>query len=132
MARSAFSSAARKVDDLARRLQDKDVRELASETRGFARDNPTAFLAASAAVGFAAARFMRAGAEEHDDIPLGSHGDRSQGDPDTTYRTRMTERVGRADPERGRESAIGGAGSPRASAAPVGSAPSIDTRGGTR
>lgn len=69
---SALSSVAREVDGLASRLQNKSPRELASETRRFARDNPSAFLAASAAAGFAAARFLRAGAEYHDDYDVGS------------------------------------------------------------
>ncbi|NVD45387.1 hypothetical protein [Qipengyuania atrilutea] len=69
---SAFSSIAREVDGLATRLQDKSPRELASETRRFARDNPSAFLGASAVAGFAAARFLRAGAEYHDDYDVGS------------------------------------------------------------
>ncbi|MXO86930.1 hypothetical protein GRI38_12920 [Altererythrobacter aurantiacus] len=67
---SAFSSIAREVDGLASRLQDKSPRELASETRRFARDNPSAFLGASAIAGFAAARFLRAGAEYHDDYDV--------------------------------------------------------------
>ena len=68
---SAFSSVAREVEGLAHRLQDKSPRELAGETRRFARDNPSAFLAASAAAGFAAARFLRAGAEYDDDYDVG-------------------------------------------------------------
>jgi len=70
---SAFSNVAREVDDLASRLQNKSPRELAGETRRFARDNPSAFLAASAAAGFAAARFLRAGAEYHDDYDVGQN-----------------------------------------------------------
>lgn len=64
---SAFANLAGEVDSLASRLKNKSPRELATETRRFARDNPTAFLAASAAAGFAAARFLRAGAEYHDE-----------------------------------------------------------------
>ena len=62
---SAFTTVARQVDSMASRLQDKSPRELANETRRFAADNPAAFLVASAAAGFAAARFLRAGAEYH-------------------------------------------------------------------
>ena len=71
---SAFSSAARQVDDLASRLQDKSPRDIARETNRFGRENPTAFLAASAALGFAAARFLRAGAEYHAEYDVGSSG----------------------------------------------------------
>ena len=72
---SAFSSVAREVDSLAHHLQNKSPRELAGETRRFARENPTAFLAASAAAGFAAARFFRAGAEYDDDYKVGPDDD---------------------------------------------------------
>ncbi len=71
---SAFSSAAREIDDLASRLQDKSPRDIARETNRFGRENPTAFLAASAAIGFAAARFLRAGAEYHEGYDVGSSG----------------------------------------------------------
>lgn len=76
---SAFSSAARELDDLASRLQDKSPRDIARETNRFGRENPTAFLAASAAIGFAAARFLRAGAEYHEDYDVGSGGSGSSG-----------------------------------------------------
>ena len=78
---SAFASVAREVEGVAGRLQNKSTREIASETRRFARDNPTAFLAASAAAGFAAARFLRAGSEYDDDYEVGSragYGDGSE------------------------------------------------------
>ncbi len=78
---SAFASVAREVEDLASHLKDRSPRELAGETRRFARDNPGAFLTASAAAGFAAARFLRAGAEYHDDYDVGD--DRNE----TTGRT---------------------------------------------
>ena len=65
---SAVSGAARQIDDLANRLQDKSPRDIANETRKFAQQSPTAFLSASAIAGFAVARFLRAGAEyQHDD-----------------------------------------------------------------
>ncbi len=77
---SAFSSVAREVDDLASHLQDKSTREIGNEARRFARRNPSAFLAASAAAGFAAARFFRAGAEYHDDFDVGQSGGGSSSD----------------------------------------------------
>lgn len=61
---SAVSSAARQVDDLAGRLQNKSPSDVAREASRFGRENPTTFLIASAAAGFAAARFLRAGAEQ--------------------------------------------------------------------
>ena len=83
---SAFSSVAREVEGLASRLENKSPRELANETRRFARDNPSAFLAASAAAGFAAARFLRAGAEYHDDYDVGQN----DSDRGNAYHTRGT------------------------------------------
>lgn len=73
---SGFSKAAKQIEDFAGRLENKSLRELAQETRRFARDNPTSFLAASAAVGFAAARFLRAGVEydDSDDLQNGGFG----------------------------------------------------------
>jgi hypothetical protein len=71
---SGFSSVAKQIEDLAGRLQNKSPRELAGETRRFARNNPTSFLAASAAAGFLAARFLRAGAEYDDDYDVGTSG----------------------------------------------------------
>ncbi len=76
---SAFSSVAREVDGLASRLQDKSPREIGNEARRFARHNPSAFLAASAAAGFAAARFLRAGAEYHEDYDVGQGGSGNSG-----------------------------------------------------
>lgn len=129
---SAFSSAARQVDDVARRVQDKSPRELAGETRRFARDNPTAFLAASAAVGFAAARFLRAGAEEHEDIPVGSNTRQSRNQGfDEPLQTRMSQRVDDRDDDWGR-GAIGTTAPDRPAATPVGGTPSVKTPGGSR
>jgi ElaB/YqjD/DUF883 family membrane-anchored ribosome-binding protein len=69
---SAVSNAAKQVDDLAGRLQDKSAKDIARETNRFGRENPAAFLAASAAVGFAAARFLRSGAEYQESHSGGS------------------------------------------------------------
>ncbi|WP_050784747.1 hypothetical protein [Erythrobacter sp. SD-21] len=84
---SGFSGVAREVDSLAHRLQNKSPRELAGETRRFARENPTAFLAASAAAGFAAARFFRAGAEYDDDYDVGRDDDLDAGNRDHPERS---------------------------------------------
>jgi hypothetical protein len=77
---SAFSGAARQIDDLANRLQEKSPRDIVAELDRFARQRPMAFLAASAAVGFAAARITRAGldyqqdGESDDDVSPYGHG----------------------------------------------------------
>lgn len=58
-----FEKAARELDKLAGDFEGKDMRAIASDVTAFARRNPAAFLAASAAVGFLAARFLRAGSD---------------------------------------------------------------------
>lgn len=58
---SALQQAARKIETLASHVDGRGVDELGREVSQFARRNPGTFLAASAAVGFAAARVMRAG-----------------------------------------------------------------------
>lgn len=62
--RSAFQSSAQQIQRFADTLERKDSREILSEVRSFARDNPTTFLAACAAAGFAAARLFKAGAPD--------------------------------------------------------------------
>ena len=54
---NAFEKTARQIDDLARTIEGKDIKEIRRGVSQFARQNPLAFLAASAAAGFAAARF---------------------------------------------------------------------------
>ncbi len=66
---NAVSSAARQLGELAEQLNDTSPREMVQTTSRFARDHPGSFLTASAALGFAAARVLRAGADyksEHD------------------------------------------------------------------
>ena len=84
-----LSGVAREMDRLASRLHDKSPRELAGETRRFAKDNPAGFLAASAATGFAGTRSLCAGTEYHDDIDIGS----DSGGNDVTVRSTMTPAV---------------------------------------
>jgi hypothetical protein len=60
---TAFEKTARQVEELAKTVEGKDIAEIRRGVTQFARQSPTAFLAASAAVGFAAARFLRAGSE---------------------------------------------------------------------
>ena len=63
---SAFKQAANSVADLAETVEGKEPREMIGEVDRFARDNPAAFLAGSAIAGFAAARIMKAGAQQSD------------------------------------------------------------------
>jgi hypothetical protein len=65
--KSAFRQAAGSIDRLAQSAEGRSVDDMGREATRFARENPGAFLAASAAAGFAAARFVRAGADyQHD------------------------------------------------------------------
>lgn len=48
------------LEDTARSLRDTDLETVTTEVRGFARRNPALFVAGAAAVGFAAARLLRA------------------------------------------------------------------------
>lgn len=58
--RSAFEQGAQQIQRLADTIEQKDSRELTNVVRQFARDNPTTFLMACAAAGFAASRVFRA------------------------------------------------------------------------
>jgi hypothetical protein len=62
--RSAFQQGADQVRRFADTLETKDSRQMLSEIQAMARDNPGMFLAASAALGFAAARIFKAGAPD--------------------------------------------------------------------
>lgn len=65
--KSAFRQAAGGIDRLAQTAETRSADDLGREATRFAREHPGAFLAASAAAGFAAARFLRAGADyKHD------------------------------------------------------------------
>lgn len=59
----AFESTARQIEGLAGSIEGKNMDDIRRNVSRFARENPMAFLAASAAAGFAAARFLRAGSE---------------------------------------------------------------------
>lgn len=61
---SIFQEGAKKVRRLADTLEQRDSREILQDLRTLARDNPGTFLASCAAVGFAAARVFKAGAED--------------------------------------------------------------------
>jgi len=60
---SALQQAARRIESLSNHVEGRNVEDLVREISDFARRNPGTFLAASAAVGFAAARVLRAGVD---------------------------------------------------------------------
>lgn len=62
--RSAFQQGANQIQRFADTLEQKNSREILDDVRTFARDNPTTFLAACAAAGFAASRLFKAGASD--------------------------------------------------------------------
>ncbi|MEM8822959.1 MAG: hypothetical protein AAGF30_05045 [Pseudomonadota bacterium] len=57
----ALSNAAVSLSDIATALRSKEVDELVGDARQFARDHPMIALGGAALVGFAAARFLKAG-----------------------------------------------------------------------
>lgn len=61
---TALQQAARKIEGLASHVDGRNIDELGQEVAEFGRRSPGAFLAASAAAGFAAARVLRAGADK--------------------------------------------------------------------
>ncbi|MEE4210355.1 MAG: hypothetical protein V2I43_13950 [Parvularcula sp.] len=65
-----LSSAAQKIGQVASELDGKSSQQMLNSAQQFGRQQPAMFLAASAAAGFAAGRFLRAGAEQHDDVDL--------------------------------------------------------------
>lgn len=73
---SGLQQVARQIDRIAGDLNGRSVDDLTRDAARFARENPGTFLAASAAVGFAAARLLRAGAEhkQHGRNELGGSG----------------------------------------------------------
>lgn len=62
--KSTMRQGAQQVQRFADTLEQKDSREILSDVRTFARDNPSTFLAACAAAGFAAARIFKAGGSD--------------------------------------------------------------------
>lgn len=92
---SALQQAARQIDSLADQIDGRGIDELGREVARFARDNPGAFLAASAAAGFAAARVLRAGADRQHRDHHGEHGGASDG-ASQPYAAADTGRTGTA------------------------------------
>jgi ElaB/YqjD/DUF883 family membrane-anchored ribosome-binding protein len=62
--KSALRQGAQQIQRFADTIEQRDSRQMMSEAQNFARNNPGTFLAACAAVGFAAARVLKAGAEQ--------------------------------------------------------------------
>ncbi|MGI8944074.1 MAG: hypothetical protein ACR2FJ_07585 [Qipengyuania sp.] len=60
---SAFRETAKGIDSFAGKVESRSPEQMGRDVSRFAREHPTSFLAASATVGFAAARFLRAGAD---------------------------------------------------------------------
>lgn len=67
---SMLSTAAQKIEQVASELDGKSPQHMLGSAQQFGREQPAMFLAASAVAGFAAGRFLRAGAEQHNDIDL--------------------------------------------------------------
>lgn len=61
---SALQQAARSIQGLASHVEGRSIDQIGEEVAGFARRNPGTFLAASAALGFAASRVLRAGVDK--------------------------------------------------------------------
>lgn len=68
---SAFRETAKSVERFAGSVDDRSPEQIGREASRFARQHPGSFLAASAAAGFAAARFLRAGADYREHHPQG-------------------------------------------------------------
>lgn len=81
---SAFETTAKEIDRFASGLENKNAGDIRRDVTEFARRSPTAFLAASAAAGFAAARFLRAGSEYQSHNRGNDDASYAQG-RDTTY-----------------------------------------------
>ena len=61
--KTALQQGAQQVQTFANTIEQKDSRELLHDVSDFARKSPATFLGACAAVGFAAARLLKAGAD---------------------------------------------------------------------
>lgn len=76
--KSTIRKGADQIQRFADTIEQKDSREILSDVRDFARDNPTTFLTACAAAGFAAARILKAGGSDDQSQRFGSQ---TQGPP---------------------------------------------------
>ncbi len=100
---TAFKQAADTIADLADTVEGKKPEEMMRDVSGFARSNPTGFLAGAALAGFAAARFMKAGLDQSDASFADLDPARSEntGAPDTTSYTSQTAGSGTRSTEFG-------------------------------
>lgn len=105
--------AAEKLDELSRRLDNRDLSEMVTEVRGWARRNPGAFIGAAVAVGFLASRFVKASEiHDSDDFYSGYETgvDYSHGGMDTElYRGNVGNQSGQTTGTSGRASTGGAA-----------------------
>lgn len=62
--KSALRQGAQQIQRFADTIEQKDSRQMMSEVQNFARNSPGTFLAACGAIGFAAARVLKAGGEQ--------------------------------------------------------------------
>jgi len=74
---SAFRQTARQIEKFAGSMEGMSAREFGQQVSDFARRRPGAFLAASAAAGFIAARVLRAGVEHEEAAQSGIDSDQS-------------------------------------------------------
>jgi hypothetical protein len=79
--RSAFQQGADQIQRFAQSLEQKDSRQLLNDVQSFARERPALFLGAAAAAGFAAARVLKAGGEQHSAQQFGGTSQWDQAQP---------------------------------------------------
>ena len=113
----ALETTARKISGFAGAIEGRSLTDMRHDINHFARENPGAFLAASAAAGFAAARFLRAG--EAYRAHHRQEGARRPSGNGASPRDRSGEHANGVDPDDGPE-AIGHGPVTRSPAAPGG------------
>lgn len=79
--RSAFQQGADQIQRFAQSLEQKDSRQLLNDVQTFARERPALFLGAAAAAGFAAARVLKAGAEQQNSQQFAGTSEWDQSEP---------------------------------------------------
>jgi ElaB/YqjD/DUF883 family membrane-anchored ribosome-binding protein len=110
--KSAFRQGAQQIQRLADTIEQKDSRQLMSDAQSFARNNPGTFLAACAAVGFAAARVLKAGAEQQRSGQTGQTGQTRQNAETGQYGGSQGYGAGQASAGQGQTAAASAAGTP--------------------
>jgi hypothetical protein len=83
--KSALEQGARQIQRLAETIEQQDSRQLIGNVRQLARDNPTTFLAACAATGFAVARIFRAEPDEQGQASAATWSPAAVEDTQTAY-----------------------------------------------